>query len=738
MNVFLGSTNPSSYKIEAGTLDHLLTKTYQASHLRVENLHFKGANKDAVHITGGSNINFDQVDIENSGENGLVALSVLQLVIENSKVKDSFNNGLNLRYGNTGAIIRGNTIENSAVFPGTNQNADGTGIGIFATQDNTVIENNIVRNTGYNGIFFGGNNSTVKNNLIDTFCINKSDGGGIYTFDISSTTHYKNRKITGNIILNAVGSWGGVDSKSVNFKPLANGIFLDDNSSGIEITGNTVAGAANAAINMSNVSDIIIRDNTFYNGYSQLAMANNNLGRDLRKVTVERNILFSKTDDQYAYRIQSIKNDIPQMLSADQNYFFRPMGDGRNIYYRQEESGKIVERTIDREKWTAAFGKDKNSKSFEVGLEKFKMKKTLGNNIFTNGGFDANIKGITVFEGGTGTWESNKINGGTLKVDAPKTSSSVINVGAVKKGKRYLLRFKSLANKKGTVTAYLRYRGTPWENVSPTITFALSTGVSEFQTVLSPILDVEDAVLRLVTDDPGLIYWIDDLEFVEAEVEMTDPNKQILFEYNASHSPKTVKLIGTYVDAKNTTFSGSATIPPFGSLVLVKVSDGGQKVATATPPTPAVDGLYFNTTSPGPLTFGGQAFAALDAKHLVTTGSVGSNPKGSQEALFQKERFGKSLKYAIPVPNGTYTVQTYHVETYFGRGTVPQKAGQRVFDISLEGKVVKDDFDLFVHNGNKEAVLTFPNVEVKDGILNLDMAASANNVTVSGIAILKK
>src|SRR5690606_41021569 len=106
--------------------------------------------------------------------------------------------------------------------------------------------------------------------------------------------------------------------------------------------------------------------------------------------------------------------------------------DGRNIYYRQEESGKIVERTIDREKWTAAFGKDKNSKSFEVGLEKFKMKKTLGNNIFTNGGFDANIKGITVFEGGTGTWESNKINGGTLKVDAPKTSSSVINVGAVR------------------------------------------------------------------------------------------------------------------------------------------------------------------------------------------------------------------------------------------------------------------------------------------------------------------
>src|SRR5690606_20831871 len=122
----------------------------------------------------------------------------------------------------------------TAIMPGSNQNGDGNGIGIYANDDNTSIENNVVRNSGYNGIHFGGNNSIVKNNLIDTFCMTKSDGGGIYSFDSSSTKHFKNRKITGNIILNGVGSWGGVDNQSVNFKPLANGIFLDDNSSGIE------------------------------------------------------------------------------------------------------------------------------------------------------------------------------------------------------------------------------------------------------------------------------------------------------------------------------------------------------------------------------------------------------------------------------------------------------------------------------------------------------------------------
>src|SRR5690606_34000294 len=78
---------------------------------------------------------------------------------------------------------------------------------------------------------------------------------------------------------------------------------------------------------------------------------------------------------------------------------------------------------------------------------------------------------------------------------------------------------------------------------------------------------------------------------------------------------------------------------------------------------------------------------------------------------------------------------TYHIETYYGQSGRAEKAGQRVFDISLEGKLVRDNFDMFLENGNKETVLTFNNIVVKDGILNIDMAASANNVTISGIAV---
>src|SRR5690606_24111739 len=90
------------------------------------------------------------------------------------------------------------------------------------------------------------------------------------------------------------------------------------------------------------------------------------------------------------------------------------------------------------------------------------------------------------------------------------------------------------------------------------------------------------------------------------------------------------------------------------------------------------------------------------------------------------------------MPNGTYTIQTFHNELWFGSYGPPASKGKRVFDISIEGKKVKSNFDLFVQSGNKPTSLTFENVEVKDGILNLDLLASADNATISGIAILDK
>src|SRR5690606_24033134 len=105
-------------------------------------------------------------------------------------------------------------------------------------------------------------------------------------------------------------------------------------------------------------------------------------------------------------------------------------------------------------------------------------------------------------------------------------------------------------------------------------------------------------------------------------------------------------------------------------------------------------------------------------------------------ALFKSSCFAREMSFAIPVPNGTYTVQTYHSEGYFGETGPAAVKGQRVFDILIEGQLKKNDLDLYAENGNKETVLTFKQIEVKDGILNLDMSASENNAVVSGFAII--
>lgn len=79
---------------------------------------------------------------------------------------------------------------------------------------------------------------------------------------------------------------------------------------------------------------------------------------------------------------------------------------------------------------------------------------------------------------------------------------------------------------------------------------------------------------------------------------------------------------------------------------------------------------------------------------------------------------------------------TYYNELYFGENGRSQKAGQRVFDILMEGELVKDNLDLYLENKNKETTLTFNEIKVNDGYLNLDLKASANNALISAIAII--
>jgi glucose/arabinose dehydrogenase len=98
--------------------------------------------------------------------------------------------------------------------------------------------------------------------------------------------------------------------------------------------------------------------------------------------------------------------------------------------------------------------------------------------------------------------------------------------------------------------------------------------------------------------------------------------------------------------------------------------------------------------------------------------------------IYQTERYAATLRYAVPLPNGSYTVTLYFAEMYF------TGAGQRVFDVTLEGQTVLQDFDIFAIAGAATAVRRTFTVTVNDGMLDIVGAASVNNATFSAIKIV--
>ena len=102
----------------------------------------------------------------------------------------------------------------------------------------------------------------------------------------------------------------------------------------------------------------------------------------------------------------------------------------------------------------------------------------------------------------------------------------------------------------------------------------------------------------------------------------------------------------------------------------------------------------------------------------------------SDPTLYQTERYAPTLTYNIPVVNDTYTVTLYFAEIYF------DAPGQRVFNVSIEGQTVLQNFDIWAVAGQFAAVQRTFVVTVTDGVLNIVATASVNNAKFSAIQVV--
>ncbi|MGZ3306207.1 MAG: malectin domain-containing carbohydrate-binding protein, partial [Asticcacaulis sp.] len=115
------------------------------------------------------------------------------------------------------------------------------------------------------------------------------------------------------------------------------------------------------------------------------------------------------------------------------------------------------------------------------------------------------------------------------------------------------------------------------------------------------------------------------------------------------------------------------------------------------------------------------------------TGGQGHNTQGAiaagDPALYSSYREGMS-GYDIPVPDGDYYVRFSFIEPS------ASKPGERVFDISINGTVVRPALDVFTAAGGKLAgVDTVVKAQAKGGALHIGFTPRAGQPVISGIEV---
>lgn len=142
------------------------------------------------------------------------------------------------------------------------------------------------------------------------------------------------------------------------------------------------------------------------------------------------------------------------------------------------------------------------------------------------------------------------------------------------------------------------------------------------------------------------------------------------------------------------------------------------------------------TDSNGDLFVADKAFVTGDfGFQNGTSGSTNIGISGTtDDALYQSFREGDPFSYLFD----NLAADDYQVTLFFTEPRSP-RAGGRVFDVSAEGTVVLNDFDIFVAAGTRFAADTETfTVNVTDGQLNLDFTSVSGRLDpiVSAIAVV--
>lgn len=401
--MYFGTAGPGNNVVKVSSIDQLVF-IKDKNYITIDNVAFEGANLNAIQINNSDYVNVQNCRINYTGANAIYGPwngTSPFCKISNNNISNSNNSAINLKGDHTNATVTNNIVTRTGMIIGMGKSSDETYNALCVSGSGSLVQYNIIENTGYMGINFAGDNTVVSNNIVDRFNLVKNDGGGIYTY-VGTGTPTSGQKVMNNVVLNGYGYEEGYPEKEKD----AHGIYLDDRVRNVVVTGNTVANCSSSGIYIHNAHEIEITRNTVFNNGSgnsnfgaQILLVHDSHSPDdpIRNLNINNNIFLAKSTSQNILSYSTTSNDITSFGSADYNCYAKPLD---NAYISRVWSTGWYSTPTNRSLsgWQSFTGKDKNSYISPIVLTDankiiFEYNPTNSNKLITLNGSYIDVKG---------------------------------------------------------------------------------------------------------------------------------------------------------------------------------------------------------------------------------------------------------------------------------------------------------------------------------------------------------
>jgi parallel beta-helix repeat protein len=315
--------NLENQDVRVSSKDGVLRILNKSSHIIFRNLDFTGANENLVEVQNSENIQFQYCNFSFAGNFAILATNTKNLVVENSTIENILNGGIFLSWQDRNSTIKNNYFDRIFNFAGMGRNSDMQSQVIYMSETSSdgLIEANRIKNSGYIAINFNGDNTIVKENYIDNFCFVKDDGAGIYTFVGISGREYFNMKIINNEIANGIGAVDGTKPFHPDDLPYVEGIYLDDNSKNVEISGNTISNVRGSGIYINKSSQVAVINNIIKNTGHSMKFSSYEESQPIRNITVKGNQFLISPGNRKHFHIFPPQDNLNRLGTFENNVF---------------------------------------------------------------------------------------------------------------------------------------------------------------------------------------------------------------------------------------------------------------------------------------------------------------------------------------------------------------------------------------------------------------------------------